>query len=190
MKEIRKTDIMASKKSKKVEEEVTPSVEPEIKDAAPETEEEVHEVDYKEMFEKCNASLEESKSKYLYLYAEFDNYKKRNRTLSIDKFYDGRNAVLVDLFNVLDNIDRAITCIQDESTREGVLMIKKQMEDVLKKYGVEEIDALGQVFDPKYHNAIMNTPDPENSGKVVNQAQKGYKIGDKVLRYAQVVVAE
>ena len=152
--------------------------------------EEVEELDYKDMFEKCAASLEESKNKYLYLYAEFDNYKKRNRTLSEDRFNDGRNLVLNDLFNVIDNIDRAINCITDESQKEGVNMIKKQMLDILKKYNVEEIDALGQEFDPKYHNAIMNTQDAENSGKVVNQAQKGYKIGDKVLRYAQVVVAE
>ena len=154
------------------------------------SEESTEEVDYKEMFEKCNSALEESKSKYLYLYAEFDNYKKRNRTLSEDKFKDGRNAVLVDMFNVIDNIDRAIECVKDDSTKEGVLMIKKQMLDILTKYGVEEIDAMGEVFDPMYHNAIMNTPDEENSGKVVAQAQKGYKIGDKVLRYAQVVVAE
>ena len=173
---------MAEKKTKKVE-ETAPEVEPKEAD-------EVEEVDYKEMFEKCQGALEESKNKYLYLFAEFDNYKKRNKNLSEDKFNDGRNAVLTDMFNVIDNLDRAIDCIKDESQKEGVLMIKKQIMDILTKYGVEEIDALGKEFDPKYHNAIMNTEDKENSGKVVNQAQKGYKIGDKVLRYAQVVVAE
>ena len=98
--------------------------------------------------------------------------------------------VLTDLFIIIDIMDRAIKCIEKDSDREGVEMIKKQMFDMLKRYGVEEIDALDKDFDPTYHNAIMRVEDSEKSGKVVNQAQKGYKIGDKVLRYAQVVVAE
>lgn len=184
---------MASKsKKEKIEETLSEDIKSESKENAAQSVEEkdVPELDYKDMFEKCNASLDEANKKYLYLYAEFDNYKKRNRNISEEKFADGRNMVLTDLFNIIDNMDRAIKCIEKDSDREGVEMIKKQMFDVLTRYGVEEIDALDKEFDPTYHNAIMRVEDSEKSGKVVNQAQKGYKIGDKVLRYAQVVVAE
>ena len=184
---------MASKSKKdKAEETLDNEMKAESAESSADTAEEkvVPELDYKDMFEKCNASLDEANKKYLYLYAEFDNYKKRNRNISEEKFSDGRNMVLTDLFNIIDNMDRAIKCIEKDSDREGVEMIKKQMFDMLKRYGVEEIDALDKDFDPTYHNAIMRVEDSEKSGKVVNQAQKGYKIGDKVLRYAQVVVAE
>ena len=171
---------MASKSKKdKAEETLDNEMKAESAESSADTAEEkdVPELDYKDMFEKCNASLDEAN-------------KKRNTNISEEKFSDGRNMVLTDLFNIIDNMDRAIKCIEKDSDREGVEMIKKQMFDMLKRYGVEEIDALDKDFDPTYHNAIMRVEDSEKSGKVVNQAQKGYKIGDKVLRYAQVVVAE
>ena len=90
----------------------------------------------------------------------------------------------------MDSIDRALSVVKEESALSGIQLIKKQFEKGLEVLGVEEIQAIGVEFDPKEHYAVMRESDPENSGKVIEVLQKGYRFKDRVLRYAMVKVAE
>lgn len=139
---------------------------------------------------KAEADSAEANDKYLRLAAEYDNYRKRTlkerEALYTDAFTDAVTALLP----IIDNLDRAVTFATDDSElSKGILMLKKQTEEVLAKLKVEEIPSDGAQFDPALHNAIMHEEDensPENT--VSATLQKGYRIGDKVIRYALVKV--
>lgn len=121
--------------------------------------------------------------------AEFDNYRKRTQDAVKNARADGADDVLEAFLPVLDAVEIAIGMIGDEATLKGVKLIEKQFRDLFSKYGVEEIEALGQDFDPAYHNAVMQVEDPENAGKVVEVVRKGYKRAGRIIRYAMVKVA-
>lgn len=139
---------------------------------------------------KAEADAAEANDKYLRLAAEYDNYRKRTQkereALYTDAFADAVTALLP----IVDNLDRAVAFATDDSElSKGILMLKKQTEEVLTKLKVEEIPSDGEQFDPALHNAIMHEDDensPENT--VSATLQKGYRIGDKVIRYALVKV--
>ena len=147
--------------------------------------------------EKRGSELEEkaagkvSDDTYMRLVADYENYKRRASTSRSEGYIDGQNEVLSSIVETLDNLDRAISMIADESIAGGVKMIQKQLIDKLAHFGVTEIDCLGKPFDPEFHNAVMQgeAESPEQSDTVIEVLQKGYYKGNKVLRHSFVKVA-
>lgn len=135
---------------------------------------------------------EESKRKWYAVTAEYENYRRRTQNQSAQRYQEGRNDVISALFPIGDNLERALASCQDENTKQGVDMILKAYQKVLEGEGVEEINPVGEPFDATYAEAIMAMPKEENeeSGIVKQVYVKGYKKGDKVLRYAQVIVTQ
>ncbi len=127
---------------------------------------------------------------YLRLQADFDNYKKRNATLSTQRYNDGVDSVIEDMLQVADFLDMAIMAQKDEAQRKGIELTKKTFLDVLAKYNVEEIKAMGEEFNPNFHDAVQSVDDEANAGKVVGELKKGYKRNNIVLRHSMVVVAK
>lgn len=123
--------------------------------------------------------------------ADFDNYRKRINEGNKKLKEDGICAVLERLIPELDVLKQAIQSITDEKVAEGVKMIYRRILDVMTAFGVEEIPALGQQFDPNLHNAVMRTKtnDPSKVNMVVEVYNKGYKLGDRILRHSVVRVA-
>ena len=131
---------------------------------------------------------------YLRLAADFDNFRKRQAQERESLLKYGAEETMKKLLEVLDNFDRGLKAIENmedsEQIKDSYKLVCKQMTDVLNKLGLETIDSEGQEFDPNFHEAVMQTPTsehPENT--VIVQLQKGYKLGDKVLRPALVNVA-
>ncbi|MCH5162573.1 MAG: nucleotide exchange factor GrpE [Clostridiales bacterium] len=123
--------------------------------------------------------------------ADFDNYRKRMNENNKKLKEDGICAVLEKLIPELDVLKQAIQTIPDEKVAEGVKMIYRQVLDILTVFGVEEIPALGEQFDPNLHNAVMqvSTSDKSKSGMVIEVFNKGYRLGDRILRHSIVKVA-
>ncbi|MFZ9054324.1 MAG: nucleotide exchange factor GrpE [Flavobacteriales bacterium] len=133
--------------------------------------------------------------RYLRLYAEFDNFRKRTMRERGDLIRNASKDVLEKLLPVLDDFQRAATASADATDvngiREGQQLIHNILKQILKAQGVEEIEVKsGDVFDVDLHEAITRIPSPELSGKVVDVVEAGYKLNDAVIRYAKVVVGE
>ncbi len=145
-----------------------------------------------EELEKALAEAEESKRKWYAVTAEYENYRRRTQNMAAQRYQEGRNDVVASLFPVGDNLERAILSCADEKTKEGLDMVLKAYKKVLDGEGVEEIDPTGETFNADTMEAIMAMPaaDGEESGIVKQVYLKGYKKGDKVLRYAQVIVTQ
>ncbi len=127
--------------------------------------------------------------------ADFDNYKRRNETAKSQAYADGIADTISSILPALDNFDRAVEAIaSDESSKamfEGVLMVKNQLDGILAGKGVSAIpSAKGEAFDPELHNAVMTAPLEEGfeAGQIAVTLQKGYKLNEKVIRYAMVSV--
>ena len=172
-----------------LEEEATVEVD-EVKEEQVEISEEIKEETAEDKIAKLEEAVETAKKDYLRLYADFDNYRKRNAETSAKERQNGIAFALESILPAMDSIDRALSVVKDESALSGIQLIKKQFEKGLEVLGVEEIQAIGVEFDPKEHYAVMRESDPENSGKVIEVLQKGYRFKDRVLRYAMVKVAE
>ena len=146
--------------------------------------------------------LEEAKAKtaeYLAMaqrvQADFENYRKRNESVRADAYADGKKDVAAVMLPVLDNLERAVDAAAnspDEALKSGMELVLKQMTDVYQKLEVTPIDRLGEKFDPNLENAVLQgTEDEGEPGTVCQVLQKGYRMGDKILRHAMVkVVAE
>lgn len=145
-----------------------------------------------EELEKALAEAEESKRKWYAVTAEYENYRRRTQNMAAQRYQEGRNDVIGALFPIADNLERAISSCADEKTKEGLDMVLKAYKKVLEGEGVEEIDPTGEPFNADTMEAIMAMPaaDGEESGVVKQVYLKGYKKGDKVLRYAQVIVTQ
>ena len=135
--------------------------------------------------------LEEQEDRLKRLMAEFDNFKKRS-----SKEREGLyNSLVSDIFSsllpVIDNLEKAVEAkTEDEAYKQGVELVLKQFKDVLSANGVEEIETVGQVFDPELHEAVASVTDETLGEKVIKEEyRKGYKIGSKVIRHSMVVVA-
>ena len=141
--------------------------------------------------EKLKKELDDTKDKYLRLMAEYDNFRKRSAKERLELSASVKGDTVAEILTVIDNFERALgTETQDEAYKAGIEMIFKQFNDVLAKLGVEVIDPQGETFDPNVANAVNQIEDPELGENVVAQVfQKGYRIGEKVIRYAMVVVA-
>ena len=134
---------------------------------------------------------QEDSERYLRLMAEFDNYKKRSARERENIYTDVRVDTVTKFLPVFDNLERAMkTETADEAYKRGVEMTFNQLTDVFKKLGVEEIESVGKPFDPKLHNAVMHVEDESlGENEIVEEFQKGFKIGDKVIRFSMVKVA-
>ena len=139
----------------------------------------------------ADALLKAEKDRYLRLAAEYDNYRKRSAKERESIYQDVRADTVTKFLPVYDNLARALgqeTC--DEAYRKGVEMIMTQLKDILSRMGVTEIESLGQKFDPALHNAVMHEEDEsKGEGEIVQELQKGFRMGDKVIRFAMVKVA-
>ena len=134
---------------------------------------------------------EESDARYLRLMADFQNYKKRVEKEKKDLYSYANEKIIIELRAVLDNFERALEQeTEGDGFKEGMEMIFKQLGDVLEKSGLAEIAALGEDFDPNFHNAVMTEETEEyESGKVSGVMQKGYTLNGKVIRPSMVKVA-
>ena len=124
--------------------------------------------------------------------ADFENFRRRNESVRADSFAEGKRDVAAAMLPVLDNLERASQAAEnsaDEALKSGVELVLKQMNDVYQKLNVTPIDRVGEKFDPNLENAILQgTEDEGEPGTVCQVLQKGYKMGDKVLRHAMVKV--
>ncbi len=145
-----------------------------------------------EELDKAIAESEENKRKWYAVTAEYENYRRRTQNQSAQRYQEGRNDVISSLFPIGDNLERALSSNVDENTKQGLEMILSSYKKVLEGEGVEEINPLGETFNPDVAEAIMAMPatDGEESGIVKQVYVKGYKKGDKILRYAQVIVTQ
>ncbi len=129
--------------------------------------------------------------KYLRICAEYDNFRKRTQKEKDNLYGDIRANVISSFLPVYDNLVRALAAeTQDEAYRKGVEMIMNQFNSTLEKLGASEIKAVGEKFDPALHNAVMHVDDEtKGENEIVEEFQKGFKIGDKVIRFSMVKVA-
>ena len=122
--------------------------------------------------------------------ADMENIKKRNENIARDMYNDGRFDTILSFLPVVDNLARAMALEMPDGIKDGLSKVKKQIDSIFEKLNITEIESLGQDFDPNLHNALMQVEDEANSGKCVTVYEKGYKIKDKILRHASVVVAK
>lgn len=183
------------KKNAPQEEQPQANTTPETEQAAEETvEEETFTVTREQMeqMEQLAKMVSDASDKYLRLAAEYDNYRKRT-TKEKDGIYQDAKADTIRAFlDVYDNLERAASTEGDDDSphKKGLVMIFHQYQEILKKLGVTEMDALGQPFDPEKHNAVMHIDDENLGENVVAQVfQAGFSMGDKVIRHAIVQVA-
>ncbi|MES2560522.1 MAG: nucleotide exchange factor GrpE [Bacteroidota bacterium] len=142
------------------------------------------------------AELKAMEDKYLRLYAEFDNYKRRTNAERIELFKTANQEVLVSLLPVLDDFSRALkamqTAIEVAPVKEGVELVNNKLTSILTAKGLKAMESVGKPFDSEFHEAITNIPAPtvDMKGKIVDEVEKGYFLNDKVIRFAKVVVGE
>ena len=161
--------------------------EEEVKEEAPAEEAPAAEVEAAPAVDEASAANE----RYLRLMAEYDNFRKRSAKERENIYTDVRVDTVTKFLPVYDNLERAMKAeTADEAYKKGVEMTFNQLLDVFKKLGVEEIEAVDKPFDPNFHNAVMHVDDEAlGEGVIVEEFQKGFKIGDKVIRFSMVKVA-
>lgn len=143
---------------------------------------------------KLEAELSELKDKYLRLYSEFDNYKRRTSKERLDLLKTANQEMMVALLPVLDDFERArqsMEIAQDvEAVKAGVDLIFNKLNSIMQQKGLKPMEAVGQPFDAELHEAITQIPAPDASqkGKVIDQVEKGYYLNDKVIRFAKVII--
>lgn len=147
-----------------------------------------------EKHENMQEMKQSKESEYLELAqritAEFENYKKRNAELAKKSEEEGVVRAVQKILPIVDAFDNAFKMVQDEGSKEGLRLVYEIVINALKDLGVEEIDAKGKDFDPELHNAVIATDDSKNAGKVLEVYQKGFKMGDRVIRYSMVRVGK
>lgn len=143
-----------------------------------------------EAYATLEKQADEYKQSWYRTAADFENFKKRNNETRANAYLDGKFDVLKSILPIGDGLDRALATVQDEKTKIGIELLVKQFNETLKNIGIEEINPVGEVFDPNIHEAIFQTEcdDVENSGKIQSVFKKGYSLNGKMIRYAQVVV--
>lgn len=151
------------------------------------------EAELKNKVESLEAELAESKDKFTRLFAEFDNYKKRTARERLELMSTANMDAIQSLIPVLDDFDRALKSTENEKESEGILLIHNKFNSILTGKGLVPLATeVGAEFDLDMHEAITTIPAPDEKlkGKVVDVIEKGYKLGDKVIRYAKVVIGE
>jgi molecular chaperone GrpE len=147
--------------------------------------------------EQIQLDLVQEKDKFLRLFAEFENYKKRTSKERIELFKTASQDVMVSMLPVLDDFERALSHIEDdkeaEELRKGVVLIYQKLLKTLEQKGLEAIDVrAGDTFNADNHEAITQIPAPTDDmkGKIIDVIEKGYKLGDKVIRFPKVVIGQ
>ncbi|MCR5611739.1 MAG: nucleotide exchange factor GrpE [Clostridiales bacterium] len=144
----------------------------------------------KEKLDKLEADRDDAVKQAQRLQAEFENYRKRNASIAADSRDDGVRETVKAMLPVLDNFERAMGNAPEDAFAEGIGNIEKQFLEALKKCGAEEIPTEG-VFDPNLHDAVMkDSVEGEESGKILEVFQKGYRVKGKIVRFAMVKVNE
>ncbi|RBQ08709.1 nucleotide exchange factor GrpE [Pedobacter miscanthi] len=144
--------------------------------------------------EKLQAEVQQLNDKYLRLYAEFDNYKRRTQKERVELLQTAGKDVIVSLLPVLDDFDRALKAMETAAdvapVKEGILLVSHKLKNTLAQKGLKDVESINQPFDTDFHEAITNIPAPteELKGKVIDEVEKGYTLNDNVIRFAKVVV--
>ncbi len=140
--------------------------------------------------EAKDAELAEQNDKYMRMMAEYDNFRKRSAKEKEGTYADAYADALTSILPIIDNLERAVGVSEAEAVLKGLEMTLKGADEALQKMGVEAFGAEGDAFDPNIHNAVMMVDDENHKeGEIVSVFQKGYKKGDKIIRYAMVTVA-
>lgn len=148
-------------------------------------------LELKDQLEESQRKFAEARDAALRAQADFDNYRKRNLDSVRKAREDGAEEVVTAILPLSDIMDQAIGMITDSNVAMGVKMIKRQLIDILSGLGVSEYDPTGEVFDPAVHNAVgRKAVDGAESGTIVEVINKGYIKGDKVIRHANVLIAQ
>jgi len=143
--------------------------------------------------EEYQLKVNELNDKYLRLYSEFDNFRKRTFKEKIDLLSTASEDVIKDLLPVLDDFDRALVSMSStdnvEAVKEGIQLIHAKMKAIFSSKGLQEIKSIGEPFNTDFHEAITSIPAPteELKNKVVDEVQKGYMLNDKVIRFSKVI---
>ena len=154
------------------------------------------EEELKKKIEELEEQKKELNNKYLHLYSEFDNYKKRTNREKLELIETASEKVILGLLPVVDDFERANKAnekVEDITVvKEGFTLIYNKLLQLLKRFDVTEIEAKGEEFNTDLHEAVTHFPAPteEEKGKVIDVTEKGYKIKDKVIRYSKVVVGQ
>ena len=149
-----------------------------------------------EQIDQLTQELTEAKDKYIRLYAEFDNYKKRTVKERLDLISTAGRDTISSFLPVLDDFERAKKSADDEKTKEvfseGVSLVYNKLQGLMSSKGVRAMESTGEAFDPDLHEAITEIPAPteELKGKVIDTVEKGYFLNDKIIRHAKVVVGK
>jgi molecular chaperone GrpE len=144
--------------------------------------------------EQLTQDLAKEKDKYLRLFAEFENYKRRTSKERIDLYKTANQEVLLAMLPVLDDFDRAMVEIlksDDQLLLKGVELIHEKLKSTLVSKGLEQVEVkAGDAFDADFAEAITQIPAPKMKGKIVDVLEKGYKLGDKIIRFPKVVIGQ
>lgn len=179
----------------KQEETVTENAEQQAAAEAAEEQQEVADPVMQEL-EAAKATIEEQKDKYLRLSAEFDNYRKRTLKEKAELIKNGGEKAISAILPILDDLERALQNMQKaddvKAMYEGIDLIYQKFLKGLSQEGLQKMEPVGEVFDTDYHEAVALVPAPseDQKGKVLDCVQTGYKLNDKVIRHAKVVVAQ
>ena len=140
--------------------------------------------------DKLKASLAETNDKYLRMLAEYDNYRRRSQKERENIYADVRADTVLKFLPIYDNLARAVQHETNEETRKGVEGIFNQLKAILKGLGVTEIETVGKRFDANLHDALLHIEDEKyGEGEIVLELEKGFMLGDRVIRFAKVQVA-
>lgn len=187
---------MSKKKNHKEEEEIlkdntentsTEDTATETTEADANAQEEISEID------QIKADLDQQKDRYMRLAAEFENFKRRTGKERVELFKTASQEVITAMLPVLDDFDRALSELKkagQDNHLEGIELINSKLKETLKKQGLELMNVkAGDTFDPDLHEAVTQIPAPDKKmkGKIVDVIQKGYTLGDKIIRYPKVV---
>ena len=152
--------------------------------------------DHSKLLEDIKESLENEKDKYLRLFAEFENFKKRTSKERIELYKTAGQDVITSLLPVLDDLDRAIFQLNENKSEkdfEGFILIKNKFLEIMKSNGLIDIETqIGDNFDAEVHEAISQIPaiDKNQKGKIIDVIEKGFQLGEKIIRYPKVVVGK
>lgn len=185
---------MSKDKSNKTKEEFSVETEElETEDAVGSTEEEFTEESKVEQLEQ---EVQVQKDKYLRLFADFDNFRKRTAKERLDLLDTAGKDIIVSVLPALDDFERAIAAAETAedvaSVKEGMMLIKNKLFGILEQRGLKPMDCVGEPFDPEMQMAITEIPAPSEDlkGKIIDQVEKGYTLNEKIIRYAKVVVGK
>ena len=157
---------------------------------------EIQEVVEENAIDKSTKEIDELKDKYLRLYSDFENYKRRTNKERSDIFKMAGQDILKALIPVIDDFERAEKAIElskeAKSFTEGIKLVSSKLKNTLEQHGLKAYVSIGETFDADLHEAITKIPVPEKKmkGKIVDEIEKGYKLNDKVIRFSKVIVGE